>query len=303
MQEKLVFAGQLDCYGKANEIIGQFMNIKVSESQVYRVTDAYGEEIGKTVHQERTLPPVKKKEVLYVMVDGSFIYTRNGEWKETKLGRMFTSSDNLRIEAKRSFIQHSQYVGHVGDIHQFIAYMDHLIESYGHLGCQLVFVSDGAPWIRNWVQDSYSEAISILDFYHASHYLYGFADGCVPADQKESWVGVQKELLETGKVKDVIVNINGVKADEKSTKKIIDYYTANQDRMDYPRYKLMGSGLIGSGAIESAHRTVVQRRLKLSGQRWTIEGAQNVLNLRVTNANSQWGKVVNLVKTEFKAAA
>jgi predicted small secreted protein len=303
MQEKLVFAGQLDCYGKAHETIGQFMNLKVSESQVYRVTDAYGGEIGKTVHQERTLPPVKKKEVLYVMVDGSFIYTRKGEWKETKLGRMFTSSDSIRIEGKRSFIQHSQYVGHVGDIHQFIAYMDHLIESYGHLGCQLVFVSDGAPWIRNWVQDSYPEAISILDFYHASHYLYEFADGCVPADQKGSWIKAQKELLETGKVKDVVVNVKGMKADEKSTKKIMDYYTANQDRMDYPQYKLTGSGLIGSGAIESAHRTVVQRRLKLSGQRWTVEGAQNVLNLRVTNGNRQWGKVVNLVKTEFKAAA
>jgi hypothetical protein len=303
MQEKMVFAGQQDCYGKANGIIAQFMNIEVSEAQVYRVTDAYGEQIGKTVNRERTLPPIKKEEVLYVMVDGSFIYTRDGEWKETKLGRMFTSSDSIRMDEKRSFVQHSQYVAHIGDLHQFIAYMDHLIESYGHLGRQLVFLSDGAPWIRNWIEDSYPEAISILDFYHASHYLHGFADECVPADQKEPWVEVQKALLEAGQAKDVMANISSMNAEGKPTKKITDYYTANKNRMDYPRYKRMGSGLIGSGAIESAHRTVVQRRLKLSGQRWTITGAQNVLNLRVTNENGQWAKVVSLVKTEFKAAA
>lgn len=38
--------------------------------------------------------------------------------------------------------------------------------------------------------------------------------------------------------------------------------------------------LIGSGAIEAAHRNVIQKRLKLSGQRWTIKGAQQITNLR-----------------------
>lgn len=303
MQEKMVFAGQHDCYGRVNEIIAQFMNIEVSEAQVYRVTDAYGEQIGKTVNGERTLPPIEKKEILYVMVDGSFIHTRDGEWKEAKPGRMFTSSESIRVDEKRSFVWQSQYVAHICDLHQFIAHMDRLIESYGHLGCRLVFLSDGAPWIRNWIEDSYPEAISILDFYHASHYLHEFADECVPADQRESWVEAQKALLEAGQVKDIMANISGMKVEGKPAKKIMDYYAANQNRMDYPRHKLTGSGLIGSGAIEPAHRTVVQRRLKLSGQRWTIKGAQNVLNLRVTNQNGQWAKVVSLTKTEFKAAA
>ena len=34
----------------------------------------------------------------------------------------------------------------------------------------------------------------------------------------------------------------------------------------------------GSGAIESAHRTIVQKRMKQSGQRWSNKGAQNMLN-------------------------
>ncbi len=65
----------------------------------------------------------------------------------------------------------------------------------------------------------------------------------------------------------------------------------------------MGSGIIGSGAIESAHRTVVQKRMKQSGQRWSIRGAQHMLNLRVVRKNLQWSKIIELTKSDFRAAA
>jgi hypothetical protein len=45
---------------------------------------------------------------------------------------------------------------------------------------------------------------------------------------------------------------------------------------------------IGSGEVESAHRYVIQKRLKLSGAWWTSENAQVMLNLRVTRANGGW---------------
>jgi hypothetical protein len=46
---------------------------------------------------------------------------------------------------------------------------------------------------------------------------------------------------------------------------------------------------IGSGAIESAHRYVIQDRLKLAGAWWTAENAHNMLALRTLRANNnQW---------------
>ncbi len=57
--------------------------------------------------------------------------------------------------------------------------------------------------------------------------------------------------------------------------------------MDYRAYRKRGL-LIGSGAIEAAHRTVVQKRLKRSGQRWSQVGAQRVLNLRVCWMSARW---------------
>jgi hypothetical protein len=68
--------------------------------------------------------------------------------------------------------------------------------------------------------------------------------------------------------------------------------------MDYKTYR-QKEWLIGSGPIESAHRTVIQQRMKLSGQLWTIEKAQNVLNLRTCWLSGQWDSLVN----HFKNAA
>ncbi len=72
--------------------------------------------------------------------------------------------------------------------------------------------------------------------------------------------------------------------------------------MDYQKYRPTGAGLTGSGAIESAHRTLIQRRMKLSGQRWGLQGAQNMLNLRLIRMNVQWNKIIEMTKTGFRAA-
>src|ERR1044071_7974766 len=48
LQELMVYAGQLDCYGRANEILQKFLSIEVSTTQVFRLTDLYGEELAKT---------------------------------------------------------------------------------------------------------------------------------------------------------------------------------------------------------------------------------------------------------------
>lgn len=66
--------------------------------------------------------------------------------------------------------------------------------------------------------------------------------------------------------------------------------------MLYKTYKKQ-SIEIGSGAIESAHRTIIQQRAKLSGQRWTMTGVQSILSLRATYHSGRWEDLINLVKT------
>lgn len=304
MQELMTYIGKEDCYGKCNKVIKKFIDVEVSEAQVYRVTDAYGKELGKTPPLERTLTPLKRDEVLYVEPDASLLFLRKEQWKEVKVGRIFKSGDCKKAGEKPGQIAHSQYLALLGDSATFTDQMDELIASYGPMGERLVFISDGATWIRNWISTSFPKSISILDYYHATQHLHEFANGFFRDDDAaKKWTDEQKELLLQSQVADVIVNIQKLAPENEEAQKLINYYSANKDRMDYKRYKQIGCGIIGSGAIESAHRTVVQKRMKLSGQRWTRKGAQNMLNLRVTDMNEQWDKVIKLAKTNFRKAA
>jgi Uncharacterised protein family (UPF0236) len=297
LQELLVYVGQLDCYQRCNEVLKKFIDIQISTSQVYLVTDFYGKAAEKEVNVCRSLEPVKKEEVLYVEADGSMILTRDEGWKEVKVGRMFTSGSCIDPNGKASWIRHSQYVAHLGNCKNFTTQMDTLIESYGRLGKRLVFIADGGTWIKNWVEDAFPQAVSILDYYHVCEHLHQFANTIFTEEkQLKKWTDKQKELLLESKAIKVIANIKKLDSESKEALLLINYYTNNIERMDYKTYKKIGVGLIGSGAIESAHRTVVQKRMKQSGQRWSNKGAQNMLNLRVLSMNGQWGKVIQLIK-------
>lgn len=297
LQELLVYAGQLDCYENCNAILEKFIDIKVSATQVYLITDFYGNAAEKEVNSCRSLEPVKKEEVLYVEADGSMLLTRDEGWKEVKVGRMFTSDSCIDPNGKSSWIRHSQYVAHLGNSKCFTGQMDTLIESYGRLGKRLVFISDGGTWIKNWIEDAFPEAVSILDYYHVCEHLHQFASTVFSDEtKKKKWTDKQKEFLLQSKVMKVIANIKKQNCESKEALELINYYTKNACRMNYEAYKNIGAGLIGSGAIESAHRTVVQKRMKLSGQRWSNKGAQNMLNLRVLKMNQQWDKVIGLIK-------
>jgi hypothetical protein len=287
----------LDSYQKSNEVLKNLMDIEVSTTQVYLVTDCYGEAAAKEVNRCHSLPPVKKDETLYVEADGSMLLTRDEGWKEVKVGRMFTSSACIDPNGKSSWIRQSQYAAHLGKSKDFAAKMDDLIASYGRLDERLIFISDGSTWIKNWIEDAYPHAVPILDYYHACEHLYDFANTVFKEENElKKWTDTQKELLLESKVAEVIENIKQIDAKSKEAQKLLNYYIGNTYRMDYKRYRTIGAGLIGSGAIESAHRTLIQKRMKLSGQRWSNNGAQNMMNLRVLMMNNQWDKVVNIIK-------
>ena len=76
--------------------------------------------------------------------------------------------------------------------------------------------------------------------------------------------------------------------------KLLNYMENNKKRINYGKFKKMGL-LIGSGVIESAQRDAIQKRMKLSGQRWTIKGAQQIASLRVAKKSDRWERVVNCI--------
>ena len=76
--------------------------------------------------------------------------------------------------------------------------------------------------------------------------------------------------------------------DEKAPVRQCHRYISNRlDQFDY-KSAIEANLPIGSGEIESAHRYVIQKRLKLSGAWWERSNAQNMLALRVLRENGGW---------------
>lgn len=305
MQELMTYAGHLDCYGKSNEVLSCFLSVNVSTTQVYRVTNRVSEGLKEEEEKaNRLLPPVSREEVLYVGVDGSMISTREEGWKEVKLARLFKSSDCLNPNTASSYLTQSQYVAHMGSSREFCRKAEEVIDAYGTLKERLVFLTDGATWIKNWIEDSYSGSVAILDYYHACEHLHAFAESSFKdLELREKWFREQKELLYDSQVEQVIENIRLTGSSKAEKEKLVNYYQSNVDRMDYRKYRTIGCGIIGSGAIESAHRTVIQKRMKLSGQHWSKTGSKNMLRLRVFSMNKQWHKVIERIKNPSLAVA
>ena len=52
------------------------------------------------------------------------------------------------------------------------------------------------------------------------------------------------------------------------------------------RYQLNG---LQRSPIEAAHRNALQQRMNLSGQKWSIDGANTIANLRCYKKGGSWG--------------
>lgn len=305
----MVYAGQLDCYSNSEEVLLKMLDVEVNAMQVYRVTDTYGAMLEEVAQQEEVAADIletKPGEVVYAMVDGTMVLTRQG-WSEVKLGRIFRTGDCMEQSKDRGWIKRSLYEGYLGSSSVFTDRFERKLDCYEYLKENLVFITDGAVWIKNWSRDAYPQATVILDFYHAYEHLCNFAKEYFKEDEpRRCWLETQKALLLESCATHVIANIENLKGGKKKAqdmkKQLLAYYKSNLDRMDYKRYAQIGAGLIGSGPIESAHRQVIQKRMKQSGQRWSVNGAQRMLQLRCCRLSGKWTKVISLITSSAKAA-
>lgn len=301
LQEEICLLGQSVVYQEASEIMDKFFDLSISDQQIRRVCSHYGAQLDKAINAniETMIPRIEDKggsDPTYLMMDGAMLFIRPNEWKELKLARLFKGSKVIDIQGNRREIMDTVYCSHLGSIHEFFPKLERHLTRYKHL----VVIGDGAPWIWNWCEDNYPGCVQILDFYHAKEKLVLLANAHFKKpDKKKIWMDQQLELLKGNGVLKVMENVRKTPCRNKTAKeakeKLLSYYNEHEDRMQYKTFREKGY-LIGSGPIEAAHRSVIQQRMKLSGQKWNVEGANAVANLRCYRKSKQWDKVINLIK-------
>ena len=159
-------------------------------------------------------------------------------------------------------------------------------------------VGDGAPWIAEQIEVQFGAwGGYLIDFYHLCDYRAAAAPVCAP-DQLDAWMSSQKERLKTGQLAAVMaalaahVEPDSV-ANEQAPVRSCCRYIANRPGQFKYREAIAANLPIGSGEVESAHRYVIQERLKLAGAWWSPSNAQAMLNLRVLRANHCWQRYWN----------
>jgi hypothetical protein len=141
-----------------------------------------------------------------------------------------------------------------------------------------------------------SDRVEILDLLHAAEYVWNAAYLFHPEGSNAATAFVRDRVLRIlqGEVGYVIGGLRqmatkrGLPAKKrKKLTQICNYLDRNRHRMRYDEYLRAGYP-IASGVIEGACRHVVKDRMERSGMRWTIDGAQAMLDLRSTSVNDQW---------------
>jgi hypothetical protein len=156
-------------------------------------------------------------------------------------------------------------------------------------------VGDGAPWIEGQVEQRFgAQGSYLIDFYHVCEYLGAAAKTIAPdAAARKAWMEAQKDALKTGRIDQVLKALAPHReaprvSDEHAPVRVCHRYLAGREQ--HLKYcEALAEGLpIGSGEIESAHRYVAQKRLKLPGAWWLVQHAEYVLALRINRLNGDW---------------
>jgi hypothetical protein len=248
------------------------------------------------------LPETKLKEhVLYLQVDGAMMPTRHknekgSTWRENKLGMAFSTdhcfSWTNKWGQKEYNITKREYTAFVEKVEGFKPLMLALAlrNGYGRYG-KTIILSDGATWIRNMKEELFPKAQQILDFYHLCENVSKFAKNIFGEkdSRHKDWADMICDFLRDSCFNRALSEINklGKRSLAKSKFDLTQYLKNNEKNLDYASY-IKNGFYIGSGAIESANRTVLQRRMKLPGMRWNLDTAQYLLSLIAKEKSGLW---------------
>jgi hypothetical protein len=175
----------------------------------------------------------------------------------------------------------------------------------------VVFLADGAPWIWErirWVVQRVGLGEKqwqwVLDFWHATQHVSA-ALTHVPIEAKErrrQYRKLRKWLL-GGKAWEMIRELQTL--GEKhgvlpAMETDLAYLKKHEDncRMDYARYRRQGLP-IGSGAVESAIRRVINLRVKGPGLLWYEQNAEGMILIRAAALTGRWQELVQNVRQSF----
>jgi hypothetical protein len=227
------------------------------------------------------------------------------EWREPKVLIIFELDEQGRMKHKSRPWIDGTFAG-PDEAMELLAM--HLHRLGAAKASVVVFLADGAPWIwerLEWVQKRVGlrdeQTVLVLDFCHAAHHISLALEGLGLAGNERQ--GVYKELrrkLRAGKVLQVVnvLRTHAAGLPQDGPVWVAIRYLEKHGKDGHMAYReLRARGMpMGSGAIESAIRRVVNLRLKGNGVLWYEENAEAMLVLRAAALTDRWEELLEHVR-------
>ncbi len=287
----------------AGEVLERFTGLSLAVSMLEEVTEHVGVRL-RAVENERVRLLFEKDvapqadpllaEVVgkraYLCVDAAKAHT-DGSWHDIKVAAFFPGVPPGGQEAQRRPWDQAGSTRYLAIQEEAEAFGKRVYTFALRLGCEraqeLVFLGDGAEWIWKLAAVHFSDAVQILDFFHASEHVWNIARTAFGEGSPEGkqWAETCSERLQGEGVKGFLCSLRELVSRQLSRAARAEivgevrYFRRNRKRIDYPRYRAAGM-MIGSGPVEAACKSVVGARLKGTGMRWSKTGADAVLAVR-----------------------
>ena len=319
LQKQAVLLAILLPYESASMLLKAMLDVDISPTSIWNWVQCKGkqamEQLDRELEQlsEGMLPDPEwleeavKKLTLLIGADGVMVPFRPQlgspkgatRWREVKVG-IFARLNQLRTRSGQLIprLSHHRVVAVLGSIDDLAVRMQ--LEAFKQsiwLAPQVVWLSDGARGFWRLYRDYFQPyAIGILDFYHASQNLWlglkPWLDGRTL--KAKLFFRLSRRRLRTGQSHAVLNDIQAAlqlhdlpSAAHASLTKLYNYLHKHLAHIDYDTFKQSGCP-IGSGFVESTCKWLIQQRFKGVGMRWSEDGFNHLLHLRLAWVNHRF---------------
>ena len=306
--------GAKEPFDEGRKDLKELAGIVVKTKEVERVSEGIGEDVEIISKREQKLALsgkvvwLKSVPKMYIAIDGTGVPMvphetegRQGKdpsgkakTREAKLGCVFTQT---KLDTKGRPVRDEGSTTYVGAIQSAEAFGPRIYAEAVRRGVeraeQVIVLGDGAVWIWGIAEEHFHSAIQIVDLYHAREHLAGLGKVLYGplSTQSKNWTAAQCEELDAGEVERIVTAMGRVRPRNEEAKeevrKAMVYFQTNAERMRYGRFRSQGL-FVGSGVVEAGCKTIIGQRLKQSGMRWTVRGANAIIALRCCEVSGRW---------------
>jgi hypothetical protein len=309
----------------ADKLLPKMTGVRLAETTVQRTTEAAGERLGDQLHAGRTFGARKEwtwrkdahgRRCAYISLDATGVRQQAAdggpaEGRMPYVGMVYNPVPELAEDSPHrtppGARMQARYLSGLYSLEELGLQMRRQAAQVGMEHAELwIGLTDGGNGLEHFLQVNFPrDLVVILDFWHAAEYLADLAKVWYAHDEEEAerifegWAHTLKQEG-GGRMLEILraLPVPRKAAVKAKHQEVLSYFQNNVHRMDYPTYVANG-WLIGSGAVESACKTVVGQRLKLAGMRWREYGTDTVCHLRALHRSEQgqwdafWQRSIN----------